>query len=71
MLVQMFTEREAASILSVSVSALKKWRYKGLLPYYKLAGGPVRYSEDQLNEIMIAPQCKINYSSDQVRNVSQ
>lgn len=71
MLVQMFTEREAAEILSVSVSALKKWRYKGLLPYYKLAGGPVRYSEDQLNEIMTAPLCKVNYSSEQGTDVNQ
>jgi|MDTB01.2.fsa_nt_gb excisionase family DNA binding protein len=61
MLVQMFSEREAAELLSVSVSVLKKWRYKGRLPYYKLAGGPVRYSEDQLSELMSGPQCKFDH----------
>ena len=55
MIEQMFTERQAADILSVSVSALRKWRYKGLLPYYKLCSGPVRFSESQLSEIVKAP----------------
>jgi excisionase family DNA binding protein len=60
MIEQMFSEKEASDILSVSVSALRKWRYKGLLPYYKLCGGPVRFSESQLSEIMKAPCCRLN-----------
>ena len=63
MIEQMFTERQAADILSVSVSALRKWRYKGVLPYYKLCNGPIRFSESQLFEIIKAPHCKLNHMS--------
>ena len=63
MIEQMFSEKEASDILSVSVSALRKWRYKGLLPYYKLCDGPVRFSESQLSGIMKAPYCRLNSPS--------
>lgn len=60
---QMYSEREAADILSVSISTLRKWRYAGELSYYKLNGGPVRFSESQLSEIVEAPHCRLNQSS--------
>ena len=48
---QLFSEKEAANILCLSVPTLKKWRYSKKISYLKL-GHAVRYSESHLENIL-------------------
>ena len=52
---QLFSEREAADLLCLSIPTLKKWRYSNRIPYIKL-GNSVRYSESQLEKLLAESQ---------------
>lgn len=51
-----YSEAEAADRLGVSAKSLRGWRVKGLVPYSRLPGGRVGYSDGQVNEII--RQCR-------------
>jgi excisionase family DNA binding protein len=41
-------EKTAARILGVTARTLRRWRVGGQIAYYRLPGGHIRYSADQL-----------------------
>lgn len=48
--VDLLTEKEAAEFLTISVSTLQQWRWKGVeLPYLKI-GSAVRYRRQDIRE---------------------
>lgn len=47
-----FTEREAADVLRLKTHVLKKERLIGRIGYYKIVGGQVRYTTEQIREYL-------------------
>jgi predicted site-specific integrase-resolvase len=49
---RLFTERQAAQILGVSVKTLQTWRWAGRGPAFVKIGRLVRYDENDLIEVV-------------------
>ena len=43
------TEKQVATRLQVSTRTLQRWRRDGLIPFYLLPGGQVRYNEETVS----------------------
>ena len=48
---QLFTERQAAEMLGVSIKTIQYWRYAGKVPYIKV-NGCVRFTQEDIDSIM-------------------
>jgi excisionase family DNA binding protein len=48
----MITEGEAASLLRVSLTSLRRWRREGRGPVYRKLGRTVRYRADDLSDFV-------------------
>jgi len=51
------TESEAASLLRVSLTSLRRWRREGRGPVYRKLGRTVRYRPDDLSDFVAAARC--------------
>ena len=49
---QLYTEREAASLLNISRGTLSNWRSENRGPAYCKIGGAIRYPAGKLNEFV-------------------
>jgi predicted site-specific integrase-resolvase len=50
----LLTERQAAQMLGLAPSTLKKWRWSGRGPAFTKLGAAVRYAPDRLHEYAAA-----------------
>jgi len=48
----LMTESEAASILRVSLTSLRRWRHKGCGPVFRKLGRTVRYRASDLSDFV-------------------
>jgi excisionase family DNA binding protein len=53
----LITEGEAAGILRVSLTSLRRWRREGRGPVYRKLGRSVRYRPDDLADFIAASRC--------------
>src|SRR5215472_11467182 len=53
----LITEAEAADILRVSLTSLRRWRREGRGPVYRKLGRSVRYRPDDLADFIAASLC--------------
>lgn len=53
----LITEGEAASMLRVSLTSLRRWRREGRGPVYRKLGRAVRYRPDDLADFIAASRC--------------
>ena len=51
------TEDEAASLLRVSLTSVRRWRREGCGPVYRKIGRSVRYRPDDLEDFIAASRC--------------
>jgi len=51
------TEGEAASLLRVSLTSVRRWRREGRGPVYRKIGRSVRYRPDDLADFIAASRC--------------
>ncbi len=51
---RLLREKEAAEILNVKVTTLRRWRWAGKGPRYRKIGGAVRYSVEDLKSFIDA-----------------
>jgi excisionase family DNA binding protein len=51
------TEDEAASLLRVSLTSVRRWRREGRGPVYRKIGRSVRYRRDDLADFIAASRC--------------
>jgi len=51
------TEGEAASLLRVSLTSVRRWRREGRGPVYRKIGRSVRYRRDDLADFIAASRC--------------
>jgi predicted site-specific integrase-resolvase len=51
---QLLTENEAAGILRVSLSSVRRWRREGCGPTYRKVGRTVRYRSGDLTDFIAA-----------------
>jgi excisionase family DNA binding protein len=51
------TEDEAASLLRVSLTSVRRWRREGCGPVYRKIGRSVRYRPDDLADFIAASRC--------------
>jgi excisionase family DNA binding protein len=54
---QLLTENEAAGILRVSLTSVRRWRREGRGPTYRKLGRTVRYRPDDLADFIAASRC--------------
>ena len=50
--------RQVASLLGLSPGTVQKWRQKGKLPYYKIAGSIIRYDRDDIERLVSESRCE-------------
>jgi len=53
----LLTEREAASVLQVSLTSVRRWRREGRGPVYRKIGRSVRYRQDDLADFVASARC--------------
>jgi excisionase family DNA binding protein len=51
------TEGEAASLLRVSITSVRRWRREGRGPVYRKMGRSVRYRTDDLADFIASARC--------------
>ena len=51
------TEGEAASLLRVSLTSVRRWRREGRGPVYRKLGRSVRYRPDDLADFIASARC--------------
>jgi excisionase family DNA binding protein len=51
------TEDEAASLLRVSITSIRRWRREGRGPVYRKLGRSVRYRRDDLADFIASARC--------------
>jgi excisionase family DNA binding protein len=51
------TEDEAASLLRVSLTSVRRWRREGRGPVYRKMGRSVRYRPDDLADFIASARC--------------
>jgi excisionase family DNA binding protein len=51
------TEGEAASLLRVSLTSVRRWRREGRGPVYRKIGRSVRYRREDLADFIAASRC--------------
>jgi excisionase family DNA binding protein len=51
------TEGEAASLLRVSLTSVRRWRREGRGPVYRKMGRSVRYRRDDLADFIASARC--------------
>lgn len=51
-----FSEPQAARVLGVHISTLRRWRKAGAVGYSLTPGGRIRYSPEDLRRLMAAMQ---------------
>jgi excisionase family DNA binding protein len=51
------TEDEAASLLRISLTSVRRWRREGRGPVYRKIGRSVRYRRDDLADFIAASRC--------------
>jgi excisionase family DNA binding protein len=51
------TEDEAASLLRVSLTSVRRWRREGRGPVYRKIGRSVRYRREDLVDFIAASRC--------------
>ena len=51
------TEGEAASLLRVSLTSVRRWRREGRGPVYRKMGRSVRYRQDDLADFIASARC--------------
>ena len=51
------TEGEAASLLRVSLTSVRRWRREGRGPVYRKMGRSVRYRRDDLADFVASARC--------------
>jgi excisionase family DNA binding protein len=51
------TEGEAASLLRVSLTSVRRWRREGCGPVYRKIGRSVRYRRDDLADFIAGARC--------------
>ena len=49
--VQLFTEKQVAEMLNVSVKTIQAWRYLGKMSYQKI-NGCVRYTQEDIDAVI-------------------
>ena len=53
----LITEDEAASLLRVSLTTVRRWRREGRGPVYRKMGRSVRYRRDDLADFVASARC--------------
>ncbi len=48
------TEKQAAHVLGVAPRTLRRWRKSGLIMFYELPGGRIRYSTEQIAAFILS-----------------
>lgn len=60
--------REAADYVGVSMSCVRNWAWRKLIPHYKSVSGRVYYSKDDLDKFRLAKRCP---SRDEEKSVAE
>jgi excisionase family DNA binding protein len=53
----LITESEAATLLRISLTSLRRWRREGRAPVYRKLGRSVRYRRDDLEDFIASSRC--------------